>query len=501
MQDEPDLRHYLKIIRRHIWLVLITTLVVGCAAFGASKLETPRYRATSTMLFSPTQTSSTTTEDPARALKTLARLATTNTILGKAAAQMGMDADADVLRTAVTVTASPDQDVLEISATDTSAEEAARKANVVTDALLTWGINKQRTQLEAQVALLKKQLRALAAQGAAADLNAVATLQSQLAEAQAQLQNSTGDLSDVQSADVPQSPYSPHPIRNLGIGLLSGLLLGILGAFLRERMGQRLHTVEEVEHIFGRPSLGVVPYIGAAARGNRRAAVGRYDGSSPLEESYRTIRTNLELFRIEGSLKTAVITSSVPTEGKSAVTANLAAAIASGGRNVLAVSADLRSPSLHKYFPGREGGGIVEIVSGKMTLKKAVRRIVLDGGMPSRVGGKLSLLGNNSGFFDPVVLFQSAAMESLLEEVRSEYDIVLFDAPPILASADAYVLAKKLDAMLLVARIDRVTSDQAQTAARTLQAAEVTPLGLIVTGIRTRDAAYGYGYGKNGKSE
>lgn len=499
MQDEPDLRQYLKIIRRHIWLVLITTIIVGGAAFGVSKLQTPRYRATSTLLFTPSATTTTSTSDPARALKTLARLATTNTILGKAAAQMGIDIE--TLRKAVTVTASPDQDVLELSATDTSAGDAARKANVVTDALLSWGLDRQRTQLTAQIALLRKQLKVLAAQGTAADLNSVATLQAQLAQAQAELQSSTSDLSDVQSASVPADPYTPHPIQNLAIGLLSGLLLGILGAFLRERMGQRLHAVEDVERLFGRPSLGSVPHIRAAARGNRHAAVGKYTGSSPLEEAYRTIRTNLELFRIEGSLKTAVITSSVPTEGKSAVTANLAAAIASSGRNVLAVSADLRSPALHKYFPGRDGGGIVEILSGEMTLKKAVRRIVLDGGMPSKVGGKLSLLGNDNGFFDPVVLFQSATMESLLEEVRSKYDIVLFDAPPILASADAYVLAKKLDALLLVARIDRVTADQARRAALTLKTAEVTPLGLIVTGVRSRDAAYGYGYGKNTKSD
>jgi Mrp family chromosome partitioning ATPase len=115
--------------------------------------------------------------------------------------------------------------------------------------------------------------------------------------------------------------------------------------------------------------------------------------------------------------------------------------------------------------------------------------------MPSKVGGKLSLLGNSRSFFDPVVLFQSIAMAALLKEARSEYDIVLFDAPPVLANADAYVLAQKADALLLVARLDRVTSDQARRAARTLRAAEVTPLGLIVTGIRSRDEAYGYEYG------
>ena len=494
MHDEPDLRHYIAIIRRHIWLVLITTIVVGGAAFGASQLQTPRYRATSTFLFSPTQSSTAANEDPARALSTLAELATTNEILGRATSELGTDIED--LRKTLSVSASPDQDLLRLSATDTSAKGAALKANVVSDAFLTWSIEKQRVQTEAQIALYQKQLKVLRAQGSAADMISVSTLQSQLAQAQTELHSSTSDLSNVQSADVPSQPYTPHPVRNMAIGLLSGLLLGILGVFLRERMGQRLHAVDEVEHIFGRPSLGIVPYIRAAARGSRRAAIGDYSGSSPLEESYRTIRTNLELFRInEDAVKTVVISSSVPMEGKSAVTANLAAALASSGRNVLAVSADLRSPALHEYFAGSPGSGVIEVLSGETSLKEAVRQVGFDGNMPSRTIGKLSLLGNGRRFFDPVVLFQSIAMETLIKEASSSYDVVLFDAPPILVSADAYVLAQKVDALLLVARLDRVTSDQARVAARTLQTAEITPLGLIVTGIRIRNKVYGYDYG------
>jgi Mrp family chromosome partitioning ATPase len=91
-------------------------------------------------------------------------------------------------------------------------------------------------------------------------------------------------------------------------------------------------------------------------------------------------------------------------------------------------------------------------------------------------------------------------MTNLLKEARARFDIVLFDAPPILSNADAYVLAQKTDALLLVARLDRITRDQARRAARSLQTAEITPLGLIVTGLRDRDEAYGYAYGTDGES-
>ena len=496
MQDELDLRHYVGVVRRHLLLVFVTTAVVGGAAFGASLLEKPRYRATSTILYSPqTQTlTGTTSEDPVRVLSTLANLATNNTILTSAASKLG-SSTTDLSKT-VSIGAAADQDILRLSATDTNAQRAARKADAVTAAFLAWRTESQQKLARAEVAILQQQLRDLEARGAAADQTVAAALRSQLAEAQAQLQNPTSDLSLVQAATVPTQPYTPHPIRNLAIGLLSGLLLGILGAFLRERMGRRLYGIEEIEQIYARPLLGVVPHISAAARGNRRAAVGNYGGSSTLAEAYRTIRTNLALFRInETSLKSVVISSAVPNEGKSAVTANLAAALAASGHNVLAVSADLRSPSLHKYFANHESDGLLDVLSGETTLEKAAIPIALEGDMVMKTGGRLSLLANDRSFSDPIVLFQSIAMANLLKEAQARFEIVLFDAPPILTNADTYVLAKKTDALLLVARLDRITRSQARRAAHELRTAEITPLGLIITGIRTRDEAYGYGYG------
>jgi capsular exopolysaccharide synthesis family protein len=278
-------------------------------------------------------------------------------------------------------------------------------------------------------------------------------------------------------------------------------LLGVLATFMRERMGRRLYGIEEAEQIFGRPLIGVVPHVGAAARGNRRAAIGNYGGSSTLAEAYRTIRTNLALFRInETSLKTIVISSAMPGEGKSAVTANLAAALASSGHNVLAISADLRSPSLHKYFAHRDSEGLLEVLSGETTLENAAKTIDLEGNMLAKTGGRLSLLASDRGFFDPLVLFQSVAMTNLLKEARARFDTVLFDAPPILSSADAFVLAQKTDALLLVARLDRITRNQARRAVHALRTAEITPLGLILTGVRTRDEAYGYEYGTDTES-
>jgi succinoglycan biosynthesis transport protein ExoP len=503
MQDELDLRHYVGVVRRHLLLVIVTTIVVGGAALGASLLEKPHYRATATILFTPQAQSFTgnSSEDPARVLSTLANLATNNAILSRAASELGSNETVLSLSKTVSINASADQDILRFSATDTRAKRAARKANTVTAAFLAWRTKTQQAVTRAQVATLKRQLRDLATRGSTADQAVVVALHSQLAEAQAQLQNPTSDLSLVQAATAPGQPYTPHPARNTAIGLLSGLLLGVLATFMRERMGRRLYGIEEAEQIFGRPLIGVVPHVGAAARGNRRAAIGNFGGTSTLAEAYRTIRSNLSLFRINGSsLKTIVISSAVPGEGKSAVTANLAVALASSGHNVLAISADLRSPSLHEYFAHSEGDGLLEVLSGETTLEKAARTIILEGDMPTKTGGQLSLLANNHSFFDPLVLIHSIAMTNLLREAQARFNIVLFDAPPVLTNADTYVLAQKTDALLLVVRLDRITRDQARRATHTLKAAEVTPLGLIVTGVRNRDEAYGHDYGTSADS-
>ncbi|MGC9973945.1 MAG: Wzz/FepE/Etk N-terminal domain-containing protein, partial [Gaiellaceae bacterium] len=140
MQDELDLRHYVGVVRRHLALVIVTTIFVGAAALGASLLEKPRYRATATILFTPQAQSFTgnSTEDPARVLSTLASLASNNTILGQAASKLGSNETVLSLSKTISINTSADQDILRLSATDTSARRAARKANAVTAAFLAW---------------------------------------------------------------------------------------------------------------------------------------------------------------------------------------------------------------------------------------------------------------------------------------------------------------------------------------------------------------------------
>jgi capsular exopolysaccharide synthesis family protein len=235
--------------------------------------------------------------------------------------------------------------------------------------------------------------------------------------------------------------------------------------------------------------------VRAAARGRRPSGLANFESASNLADSFRNIRTNLQLVRLdEGDKRVIVVSSAVPGEGKSAVAANLAAALASTGRSVLALSADLRSPSLHEYFGRRHDDGLIQVLAGERDLKDAARLVSLNGASPSSAGG-LALLGSAERIFDPSVLFQSKAMGDLLAEARKQYEYIIIDAPPLLATADATVLAQQGDTLLLVARLGAVTRQDAARALRTLGLAELTAVGVVAIGHADPDEGYGYGYG------
>ena len=319
-------------------------------------------------------------------------------------------------------------------------------------------------------------------------------------------------------AAAPNNPSSPHPTRNAAIGFIVGLVLGIMLGVLRDRLDRRTRGIDEVEAVYRAPMLGMVPFT--KRRALRSELLADFSGAGLLADSYRTIRTNLSLFRLNSSDCTVVVISSaIAGEGKSAVAANLAHALSVTGKNVLAVSADLHNPTLHEYFgitspdaasaavlqridaartpstkpgPARSASGLVQVLAGEVALNDAVRII----GLSQRErasGGSLALLANSSTFFDPAALFSSGQMQRFLQQAKQKYDVVVFDTPPLLANADAALLAQSADVLVMVARLNHLTRNQARRAVRVMGAAHISPTGIIVTG-DIDEPSYGYGY-------
>lgn len=517
MSDDSSLRHYLSLTRRSWWLILLIALVAGGAAAGVSLVQGARYKSTATILYTPAVVPTPLTQDggdPSRAIDTLVSLVQTDEVLSQALSETGY-ATTEKLRDNLDVSAGSNNDLISISVSEPTAPAAATSTGAVAQAFLAWRTAKQNELVQARIDFLQDQLASLSS-----DTDAASDVRRQLTEAEAQLRTSSADLTLVQPAEVPGDPYAPHPVRNGIIGFLLGLFIGVVVAIVRDRLDRRLRTVEEVEGIYGAPTLGIVPFVPKAARGNRVSALGDFtpregfSDATAVADAFRTIRTNLGLAWLGGrSSHVVVISSAVPEEGKSAATANLATAFASAGKRVLAISADVHSPTLHLYFDRVEEGvaangrgavatdsgrlernGVIEVLSGDVSLDDALRHVVLNGA--GSEGGNLSLLANGTRFFDPAVLYQSEAMRELLMDARERYDVVVIDAPPLLVSGECSVLARQADALLLVAQVGKLSRESARRATRIMDAAHVEPRGLIVVGRRLEgEEAYGYGYG------
>jgi polysaccharide biosynthesis transport protein len=254
----------------------------------------------------------------------------------------------------------------------------------------------------------------------------------------------TTNIRVVEKAETPRGPVSPLRMRNYQLALLIGLGLGIGLVLLFEHLDNTLKTPEDVKEQLGLPFLGMVPDVGA------RQANGGAPKASPLilknpqsavAESYRVLRTNLIFSSAETTGRALVISSANPGEGKTTTVANLASSLAINGARVLAVDADLRRPTMHQHFGVPKTPGLSDLIVGKCKASDAIQSTRFKG---------LQLLPCGYVPPNPAELLGSAAMKQVLEALRTHYDWVLIDTPPILAMADTPVLCPLVDGVVLV---------------------------------------------------
>lgn len=291
-------------------------------------------------------------------------------------------------------------------------------------------------------------------------------------------------LSVVQQAPLPTSPTSPRPKFNLALGLLAGLVAGGAGAVLREALDTSISGPEQTRELVGAPILGAINYDQEAAK---RPLVVVTAPSSPRAESFRQLRTNLQFVDIEHPLRSVVFTSSVPGEGKSTTTCNLAITLTQAGLRVVLVEGDLRRPRIADYM-GVEGAvGLTSVLLGRTTLDDALQpwgdaslQILASGPLPP----------------NPSELLGSQGMQDLLRELERRVDIVIIDAPPLLPVTDAAVLGTLTSGLVMLVRSNSTTREQVTGAVETIHAVGGTLLGAVLNMVPTRGPnAYTYGYG------
>ena len=314
----------------------------------------------------------------------------------------------------------------------------------------------------------------------------------------------------VKPALEPRNPINPPKIMQTGVvGILMGLILGIVFAFVVETFDTSIGAIEEVEELTGVHVLGIIPHVSVqdiksslmedkigdiddktVERYSRIAS--HFAPKSTLAESYRALRTNLSFSSLTNDVKVLLFTSSSPKEGKTSTVINLAVTMAQAGKKVLLVDGDLRKPIISNIFGIPQAPGLSEVILGNYTWKEVIRTVT------DMVMGKLSIddiiktpgMDNvhilTSGAIppNPADLISSDSINEIIKEVGSEYDMVLIDAPPLLSATDAAVLGSRIDGVVLVYRAGKVSRGVLKRAKAQLDNVKAKLIGVVLNGLK-----------------
>jgi polysaccharide biosynthesis transport protein len=313
-----------------------------------------------------------------------------------------------------------------------------------------------------------------------------------------------GNTDIIAPATIPDEPIAPKVLLNLIVGTVMGLLLGIGTALLLEALDHSVKTVKEAQDIFDLTVLGTIPTMEGSEKVNvkslertRPQLPVRDTPRSAVSEAYRMLQANLKFLSSDNPPRVITMTSSVPQEGKSTTTANLALVLAEMGHKVLLVDADLRRPSQHQIWELPNSVGLTNILvepgkwSGSVRSENEHLDIITAGVIPP----------------NPVRLLDSQRMAHLIGEWRELYDFVLIDAPPLAVASDALLVAQMTDGLLMVARPGVLNSPSAETAKAALAkvsgeetgSKRVNILGLVMNGVipENEPDSYYYYYAKD----
>jgi capsular exopolysaccharide synthesis family protein len=301
-----------------------------------------------------------------------------------------------------------------------------------------------------------------------------------------------GDAKTVDQARVETDPSYPRKAQTLALAAAAGLILGIGLAILRDKMDTRLRSPDEIQTAVNLPILGVVPRMPGRRSAVARAMAVHLDSRSEVAESYRTIRTAVYFGNHGGKIKTLLVTSAEPGDGKTTSASNLAIAIAQTGRSILLLDADFRKPTQHKNLDVKDNIGLSSVLAGVTTLDRAIQRTGVDG---------LDILPCGPVPENPSEILNSQEFGELIDKLALKYDHILFDSPPVNRVTDARILAAVCDATILVVRSDKTTRRAAEHARNALLSVGANVLGVVINGVPRGKGYEVYGGGYYGSSD
>jgi len=436
-------------VRRRIWLVGLCFAVATLAAVALTVRAEKQYSSTAALLLRASPA-----VDPQRAVDTNLQLLSLPLIAARTAESLPGTSEEEV-EAAVESSQKGESDIIEVMATGSSADGAAELANAFAREFLAFrvggGANRERVQ--------------------------------------------TGRIEVVEAAKPNTTPVSPKPLRNVVFGALIGIVLGIGLALLLEQFDRRLKREDDLAEATGLMLLASIPKRQAFDRDHLG-----HSSLSPAEtEVFRLLRANLRYFKARQDVKSVLVTSAEPGEGKSLVSLGLALAAVTSGERVLLLEADMREPGLSRVLGLPASGGLSGLLAGNQGRPLADAVIGIDAGRLSDAIGSSVLDVVPAGAIppNPTELIESEQMKELLSAAESEYDFVVIDTPPVLVVSDAIPLIMSVGGVLAVTGLGVSTHNAAVNLAEQFERLGAPTLGLVANFAEHTGRAYeGYGYGR-----
>lgn len=482
----------MRVLRRRLVPLALCVILVPVAAYAYSTTRPKQYKATADLLVRDLDlaqklfgsSSFTSTTDPQREANTNLKLVALQAVAARTASRLPGLRTADV-QSIVAIAPDGQSDLIGVTATNGDPRLAARVANAFAQQYIEFRRSADRQQVESAISLIQRDRARLrpARRGGSAELQLAKQVQQLKVLAALQ----TGNAELVQPAVPPTAASSPTPKRDAIVGLLAGLLLGLALAFTLEKLDQRLKETEDVEDAFGLPVLTELPESRVIAGRGSRSIIS--DG--PEGEAFALLRASLRYFHVEREVRSVVVTSPAPQDGKTTVALNLAAAAARAGEDVLLIEADLRRPQLSERLELPKTLGL----SGALARGGDLRECIVGVELPPVSGiderhTALDILPAGPIPPNPAQLLESAAMRGLLEEAERLWDLVVIDTPPTSSVPDTVPLMSWADGVLIVCRLGRTRRGAARLVRRQLEGMEALALGMVVNGAKAHSLAY-----------
>jgi capsular exopolysaccharide synthesis family protein len=522
------------VVRHWLWLLVLAPLLAGILGFGVASRLPKVYESTGRLLIMPGQGSApgtTSYEDvlsAERLTRTYSEVLRSRPVVEGAVTAVGLDLPYETALRQLDVRPLRDTQILQLTTRMNDPELAARFANELATQFIQQeeanrstrfaatrdSLSKQVEQIGTDLTTRTNEAEALRAEPASPTRDSdLARVQFELTQLQQNYQAAARNYQDLQIAEARSDPLvlvldqatpinepvEPHVLSTVLLAALGALALAIAGAFLFEYMDDRLASPERVAQFTSLQVIGLVDFVAGAgprlvdAKAMTTEPAGKNPYTPHSGEAYRLLRANLQFAAVEHPLRSLLVTSCDPGDGKSTTAANLAVVAAQSGARVLLVDADLRRPSLHTIFGLRNATGLTSLlVDPGLATEDAL--------LPTHVPNLTVLL---SGPLppNPGELLASQRMADRLAELSGLADLVIIDSSPVLPVSDAAVLAGWVDASLLVVDVRRTRGHQAASAVAMLERAGARLVGAVLNRLpRSRGSYYGR-YGQEYRAE